>query len=171
MQEVFYYDYVTIGPFTYFLAATNKGLSFLGLQENARAAIFSLYPQKILVHNPKRLETYITELKEYFAGTRRNFDLPIDIEEFGTAFQRSVLQQITKIPYGVTVSYGDVAASLDSARSVRAVAHAIALNPVLIFIPSHRVILSNGTIGGYALGSKEKKRLIDLEKSNLHVNS
>lgn len=171
MDNVFYYDFVTIGPLTYFLAATNAGLSYLGLKENAQASIFSFYQRRMLIHDPKKLAPYIKELKEYFAGTRRKFDVPIDIEEFGTPFQRNVLQLLTKIPYGTTVSYGDIASSLDSARSVRAVAHAIALNPILIFIPCHRIIMSNGMLGGYPLGSKEKKRLIDLEKSYLHANS
>ena len=97
--------------------------------------------------------------------------MPIDISEFGTPFQRSVLKIVAKVPYGSTVSYGDVASSLDSARSVRAVAHAIALNPVLIFISCHRIIMANGMIGGYRLGSKGKARLLNLEKSYLHDNS
>ena len=171
MADIFYYDYVTIAPWTYFLAATTAGLSYVGLEGDEASPIFSYYPNRILVHDPKRLEPYTTQLKEYFAGKRRKFDVDIDISGFGTPFQRSVLKMITKIPYGSTVSYGDIASSLDSARSVRAVAHAVALNPVLIFIPCHRVVMSNGMIGGYRLGSKEKARLINLEKSYLHDNS
>lgn len=171
MADIFYYDYVTIAPWTYFLATTTAGLSYVGLEGDEASPIFSYYPNRMLVHDPKRLEPYTTQLKEYFAGKRRKFDVDIDISEFGTPFQRSVLKMITKIPYGSTVSYGDIASSLDSARSVRAVAHAVALNPVLIFIPCHRVVMSNGMIGGYRLGSKEKARLINLEKSYLHDNS
>ena len=171
MADIFYYDYVTIAPWTYFLATTTAGLSYVGLEGDEASPIFSYYPNRILVHDPKRLEPYTTQLKEYFAGKRRKFDVDIDISEFGTPFQRSVLKMITKIPYGSTVSYGDIASSLDSARSVRAVAHAVALNPVLIFIPCQRVVMSIGMIGGYRLGSKEKARLINLEKSYLHDNS
>ena len=171
MADIFYYDYVTIAPWTYFLATTTAGLSYVGLEGDEASPIFSYYTNRMLVHDRKRLEPYTTQLKEYFAGKRRKFDVDIDISEFGTPFQRSVLKMITKIPYGSTVSYGDIASSLDSARSVRAVAHAVALNPVLIFIPCHRVVMSNGMIGGYRLGSKEKARLINLEKSYLHDNS
>ena len=73
-------------------------------------------------------------------------------------------------PYGFTANYGDIAPSLPNATSSRAVAHAVALNPVLIFIPDHRIILSNNQVGTYRLGQKEKVRLIELEKSHLHGN-
>lgn len=73
--------------------------------------------------------------------------------------------------HGMVVNYGDIASSLSGARSVRAVAHAIALNPVLLFIPCHRVVLSTGRIGGYRMGSKEKARLLNLEKSFIHEHS
>lgn len=130
----------------------------------------------MLVRDSEKLLPYVQQLKQYFAGTRKEFTVPIDISDFGTAFQRSVLDLVKKIPYGSTVSYGDLATSLDNARSVRAVAHAVALNPALIFIPCHRVILSNGKIGGYRLSSKEKNRLLTmernyLEKDKLNVNN
>lgn len=168
MAGVFYYDYVTIKPWTYFLAITNKGLAYVGLKGDETAPIFSYYPNRMLIHDPKRLEKYTTELKEYFKGERRSFDVPIDISEFGTPFQRQALEMINKVPYGMTVEYGDIASSLNGARSVRAVAHAIALNPVLIFIPCHRVVLSHDKVGGYRMGSREKARLLNLEKSFIH---
>ena len=172
MDNILYFDYVEIAPWTYMLAATNNGLAYVGVKsEEKNVPVFSYYPNKMLIQDPKRLAPYIQQLKEYFAGTRRTFDVPLDIAEFGTPFQRSVLETLLKIPYGTTVSYGDIASSLDNAISVRAVAHAIALNPVLIFIPCHRVILSDGKIGSYRLGAKEKLRLINLEKSYLHGNS
>lgn len=171
MAEIFYYDHVTIQPWTYLLTATDLGLSYVGLKDDQRAPILSFYPGKMLVHDSKRLAPYIQELKEYFAGSRRKFDLDIDISEFGTPFQRSVLEVATRIPYGQTVSYGDIATSLDNARSVRAVSHAITLNPVLLFIPTHRIIMSDGKIGSYRLGAQEKKRLIDFEREQLHDNS
>lgn len=170
MAEIFYYDDVKIDPWTYTLTMTEDGLAYVGLKDSEASPIFSYYPNRMLVRDPKRLAPYIQELKEYFAGTRKEFDVPIDISEFGTPFQRNVLNMVQRIPYGTTVSYGDIAASLDNARSVRAVAHAVALNPALIFIPCHRVIMSNSKIGGYRLGAKEKARLINLEKSHLHDN-
>lgn len=172
MTEVFYYDTTTINDQEYFLAATSLGIAYLGLKSQDNSTpIFGFYPNKMLIHDPKRLEPYVKELKEYFAGKRRKFNVPIDISEFGTAFQRSVLEVVKKVPYGTTVSYGDIATSLENARSVRAVAHAVALNPVLIFISCHRIIMSNGKPGGYRLGPKEKIRLINLEKSYLREYS
>ncbi|CAM2904758.1 6-O-methylguanine DNA methyltransferase, DNA binding domain protein [Lactobacillus acidophilus ATCC 4796] len=172
MTDFFYYDYVTIDSWTYFLTASEFGLTYVGLKgDETVSPIFSFYPHRMLIHDPKRLEPYTTQLKEYFAGTRKEFDVPIDISKFGTEFQRKVLEVVKKIPYGLTVSYGTVAAGLPDATSSRSVAHAVALNPVLIFIPDHRVILSNNKVGTYRLGQKEKLKLIELEKSHLHGNS
>ena len=172
MTEVFYYDYVTIAPWTYFLTTSEFGLTYVGLKgDETVSPIFSFYPHRMLVRDPKRLAPYTKQLKEYFAGTRKKFDVPIDISEFGTDFQRKVLQAVQRIPYGMTISYGDVAMSLPDATSSRSVAHAVALNPVLIFIPDHRVVLSNNKVGTNRLGQKEKIRLIELEKSHLNGNS
>lgn len=170
MDEILYYDNVEIAPWTYVLAATRDGLAYVGVENDQGISIYSYYPNRMLIRDPERLKPYVKELKEYFSGKRQKFDLPIDISSFGTPFQRGVLEMVTKVPYGTTVSYGDIATSLDNARSVRAVAHAVALNPVLIVIPCHRIIMSNGKIGGYRLGAKEKLRLINLEKSYLHGN-
>lgn len=123
----------------------------------------------MFVRDPKRLAPYVQQLKEYFTGTRRVFDVPIDISEFGTEFQRRVLQAVQRIPYGMTISYGGVATSMPDASSYRSVEHAVA--PVLFFIPDHRVVLSNNQVGTYRLGQQEKIRLIKLEKSHLHGNS
>ncbi|AEG41368.1 methylated-DNA--[protein]-cysteine S-methyltransferase [Lactobacillus kefiranofaciens] len=172
MAEVFYYDYVTIKPWTYFLTASEFGLTYVGLKgDETVSPIFSFYPHRMLVRDPKKLAPYVQQLKEYFAGTRKIFDVPLDISEFGTEFQRRALSVVEHIPYGSTITYGDVATSLPDATSSRSVAHAVALNPVLMFIPDHRVILSNDRVGTYRLGQKEKIRLIELEKSHLHDNS
>lgn len=167
MAEFFYYAYVTIQPWTYFLTVSRFGLTYVGLSVSP---IFSFYPHRMLVHDPEKLAPYVKQQKEYFAGTRKEFDVPIDISEFGTEFQRKTLQFIQTIPYGFTANYVDIATSLPNATSSRAVAHAVALNPVLIFIPDHRIILSNNQVGTYRLGQKEKVRLIELEKSHLHGN-
>lgn len=172
MTEFFYYDYVSIEPWTYFLTASESGLTYVGLKgDETVSPIFSFYPHRMLVRDAKKMTPYVEQLKEYFAGNRERFDVPIDISEFGTEFQRRVLNTITNIPYGMTITYGDVATSMPDATSARSVAHAVALNPVLLFIPDHRVVLSSNKVGTYRLGQKEKIRLIELEKSHLHVNS
>ena len=123
----------------------------------------------MFVRDPKRLAPYVQQLKEYFTGTRRVFDVPIDISEFGTEFQRRVLQAVQRIPYGMTISYGGAATSMPDASSYRSVEHDV--SPVLFFIPDHRIVLSNNQVGTYRLGRQEKIRLIKLEKSHLHGNS
>lgn len=171
-SDIYYYDNVEIKPWTYQLAVSNTGLAFVGLKDDTKySSIYTFYPNQMMVHDPKRVAPYIKQLKEYFAGTRKKFDLPIDYGTFGTPFQNKVIQMIQKIPYGATVSYGDLAAAINGSTSVRAVAHAVALNPNLIFIPSHRVILNDKQVGGYRMGAKEKLRLINLEKGYLNANS
>lgn len=150
------------------LAATDEGLSYVGTKESQNeVSIFSFYPNKMLVRNKQKIAPYAKQLQEYFAGCRKKFTVPLDISNFGSAFQHSVLNLVKEIPYGATVSYGDITAALDNSRSVRAVAHAIALNPVLVFIPCHRVILSTGKPGGYRLSTTEKMCLLSLERNNL----
>lgn len=101
------------------------------------------------------------QLKEYFKGERKNFNLPLDLR--GTEFQIKVWKQLQKIPYGQTVSYKYIASSLGDINSVRAVGAANGANPVPIIVPCHRVINSNGKLGGYTGGIHIKQKLLELE--------
>ena len=101
------------------------------------------------------------QLKEYFAGERTEFDLPLDLR--GTEFQESVWRSLADIPYGTTVSYGEQAQRLGRPSSVRAVASANGSNPVSIVLPCHRVIGSNGKLTGYAGGLDAKQWLLTHE--------
>lgn len=102
------------------------------------------------------------ELKEYFEGKRKSFDLPIKAD--GTEFQMKVWKVLTEIPYGETISYGEVAKRIGNPKAARAVGGANNKNPIMIVIPCHRVIGINGSLVGYAGGIEVKKRLIELEK-------
>lgn len=101
------------------------------------------------------------QLDEYFQGSRRDFDLPLGFA--GTPFQESVWRALRTIPYGETRSYGDIAARVGNPRAVRAVGQANNKNPIMIFVPCHRVIHKNGSIGGFACGVEVKRYLLDLE--------
>jgi methylated-DNA-[protein]-cysteine S-methyltransferase len=101
------------------------------------------------------------EISEYLSGKRKSFEFPVD--PVGTPFQKRVWLQLQKIPYGRTCSYGEIARKLKKPRAVRAVGTANARNPLCIVIPCHRVIASNGTLGGYSGGLKKKQRLLSLE--------
>lgn len=103
------------------------------------------------------------QLREYFLGNRKQFDLPLAPK--GTDFQKLVWNEVAKIPYGETATYSDIAQRIHKPKAVRAVASAIARNPLHIFIPCHRVVAKNG-IGGYAAGIEIKKFLLNLEKYN-----
>lgn len=166
-----YYDNVIIRKNNYCLAASKNSLAYVGKENCAKLSLRTFYPNSTLIRNPQVLVPYIQELKEYFAGTRKNFTLPIEINKVCSPFQQQVLEKVAQIPYGKTVSYGKITAAINNPGAIRAVAHAVALNPVLFFIPCHRVILNNGKVGKYRLGTKVKARLINLEKSYSHDNS
>lgn len=101
------------------------------------------------------------QLEEYFSKERTIFNLPIKLK--GTDFQVSVWKKISEIPYGKTTTYGEIAESLGNRKLARAVGTACGKNPIAIIIPCHRVLGSNGKLGGYSYGIEIKKKLLDLE--------
>ena len=101
------------------------------------------------------------QLAEYFAGGRTAFDVPLALQ--GTDFQRRVWEALLEIPYGETVSYGELARRIESPRAVRAVGLANGRNPVAVIVPCHRVIGANGTLTGYGGGIERKRLLLELE--------
>jgi len=103
----------------------------------------------------------LRQLKEYFAGKRRDFDLPLAPE--GTAFQRSVWRQLQEIPYAETISYGELAKRVGNPKASRAVGSANGKNPLPIVIPCHRVIAAGGKLGGFGGGLPTKVALLELE--------
>jgi len=110
------------------------------------------------------IEQTITQLKEYFEGERKTFDIPL--LTIGTDFQKSVWEGLLKIPYGTTASYLALSKNIGNEKAVRAVASANGANAIGILIPCHRIIGSNGDLVGYAGGLPAKKKLLELE-SNL----
>ena len=101
------------------------------------------------------------ELEEYFAGDRTTFD--VELELGGTPFQQRVWNALREIPYGETVSYGELANRIEAPRAVRAVGLANGQNPIGIIVPCHRVIGADGSLTGYGGGLENKRRLLDLE--------
>ena len=111
---------------------------------------------------PEILLRTVRELDEYFRGERKEFDIPLLLA--GSEFQKRVWQQLRHIPYGQTVSYGELAAAIGAPKSVRAVANANGANAISIILPCHRVIGSNGSLTGYGGGTDTKRYLLELEK-------
>jgi len=107
------------------------------------------------------IDTAIAQLKEYFAGTRRQFEIPLLLT--GTEFQKRVWTELQNIPYANTTTYTDIALKCGKASAVRAVANAIGANALSIVIPCHRIIGVNGTLTGYAGGISAKQTLLNLE--------
>ena len=101
------------------------------------------------------------QLKEYFRGERKKFDIDLVIR--GTSYQQKVWEELMKVPYGETVSYGELARRIGNPKGARSVGMAVHFNPIGIIIPCHRVIMSNGDIGGYASGVDRKKWLLEHE--------
>ncbi len=102
------------------------------------------------------------QIEEYFAGGRREFDLPLALE--GTEFQRRVWAELRRIPFGETISYGELAARIGKPMASRAVGAANGRNPAPVVVPCHRVISHDGKLGGYGGGLPVKQALLDLER-------
>ncbi|QCB93571.1 methylated-DNA--[protein]-cysteine S-methyltransferase [Cellulomonas shaoxiangyii] len=112
----------------------------------------------------RRLDPVLRELDEYFAGTRRVFDVPVDLRLLD-GFRREVVDTLPRVPYGATASYAAVAALAGRPTAVRAVGTACARNPVPVLVPCHRVVRSDGTPGRYAGGDAAKATLLALERA------
>jgi len=110
---------------------------------------------------PAAVATAVTQLREYFAGTRRDFDVPYELR--GTEFQCRVWETLAEIPYGDTISYATLAAMVGRPGAYRAVGQANGANPIPIVLPCHRVVASGGGIGGYGGGLDLKRALLSLE--------
>jgi methylated-DNA-[protein]-cysteine S-methyltransferase len=123
--------------------------------------LFSNQRAEGAVEDDARGAAVAAQLAEYFRGERRDFDLPLAPR--GTAFQRAVWDELRRIPFGATVSYGELAARLGRPGASRAVGRANATNPLPVVVPCHRVVGANGTLTGYAGGLDAKTLLLALE--------
>ena len=120
-------------------------------------------PHEDWVDSRKPFEAVIAQLEDYFAGGRRDFDLPL--APVGTDFQRRVWRALTSIPYGETISYGELARRIGNPQAARAVGLANGANPLPIIVPCHRVIGANGSLTGFGGGLPIKQALLVLEGS------
>lgn len=111
----------------------------------------------------------LLQLQEYFAGTRREFDIPLDIE--GSPFRKRVWQAIARIPYAQTISYAQLAADAGSPGAYRAAGSGCGSNPVAIFVPCHRVVGSDHSLHGFGGGLPMKRWLLDHEASNVMASA
>jgi methylated-DNA-[protein]-cysteine S-methyltransferase len=147
-----------------YAAVNQRGLCALDFGRSEDDFVKRFDPRARLEKNPKAVQSFLAQLREYFAGDRFNFNLPVDISQL-TPFQRSVLDAACRIAPGEVWTYHRIAEALGRPRSSRPVGQALAHNPVPIVIPCHRVIASDGSLGGYSGGSglTAKRWLLRLE--------
>lgn len=139
------------------LSSDGQGLTGLSMTERYRGVVVDAPEERA----DAVLEEAIAQLRAYFAGELQTFDLPL--RPRGSEFQRTVWAELGRVPFGATVSYGQLAQRIGKPSAVRAVARANATNPVGIVVPCHRVIGSDGTLTGYAGGLDRKRWLLTHE--------
>jgi methylated-DNA-[protein]-cysteine S-methyltransferase len=147
----------TIGPLL--LAGDADGLHRVYFMHGRRPKS----PEPHWIEDKKPFKDVIAQLKSYFAGKLRDFDLPLVLK--GTDFQLQVWRRLQQIPYGETTSYGAIARELGSPEAARAVGLANGSNPIPVIVPCHRVIGSNGALTGFGGGLPLKQKLLALESS------
>ena len=152
-----------LGPLL--LAATGKGLVRVAFSREDHQSVLSSLASDIsprILRTPRRLDKAARELEEYFAGKRRAFTVPVDLQ-LAHGFRRSVLLHLRDIPYGETQSYTAVAKAAGNPSAVRAAASACSHNPLPLVVPCHRVVRSDGTLGKYLGGPEAKHALLAME--------
>lgn len=158
------YDFVDSPVGSLLVAATERGLcriSYDAEPEQELERLARSFGVRVL-RSPQPIDTARRELGEYFEGTRRRFDLPVDVALLAD-FNRRVLKELARVPYGEVVTYGELAARSERPRAARAVGTVMNRNPLPIVLPCHRVIGANGKLVGYAGGLERKEQLLRLE--------
>ncbi len=148
------------------LAATERGLVRVAYASENHDGVLQMLADLIsprILHAPARLDPVAAELEEYFAGHRRAFDVPLDWR-LSSGFRSTVLNHLaTDLGYGQTASYSTVARLAGNPKAIRAVGTACATNPMPVVVPCHRVVRSDGSMGGYLGGIEAKRALLTLE--------
>ena len=158
-----FYTYLSSPIGSLLLAADNSGLREITFPKNGAPAL----PQPDWIEASSALAGPIRQLRAYFAGDLETFDLPLAPQ--GTPFQQKVWDELLDIPYGETISYGQLAKRIGNPNASRAVGLANGSNPIPIIIPCHRVIGSNGKLTGYGGGLPIKEKLLALERRQLRL--
>ena len=154
-----------VGPLL--LATTDRGLVRVAFENEDFDSVLDSLASKVsprVMELPEKLDAVAFELEEYFAGTRRTFDLPLD-HALSTGFRRTVQSLLPEIAFGETRTYKEVAELVGNPKAVRAVGTACATNPLPVVVPCHRVLRTDGGLGGYIGGLDAKTTLLNLERA------
>ncbi len=159
------FDIVASPIGTLFVVCTYKGVARIDFGDGREEQILDRISNELsprLMRVPARTDQARRELDEYFSGSRHRFDVAVDLSTV-KGFRRKVLAAAKRIPYGRTASYTQMATAAGNPRAVRAAGTALGHNPVPIIVPCHRVLRSDGTLGGYGGGLPKKELLLELE--------
>jgi O-6-methylguanine DNA methyltransferase len=161
MPDELFFASDTMDEIKFDVIISNNGIREILINKKRNADVLTTAIQ-ISPEDPKIVNVF-KQLGEYLSRQRQEFDLPLEI--LGTDFQRKVWNELTKIPYGETISYGELANQMEDKNLMRAVAAANGANPIPIVIPCHRVIGADGSLTGYGGGLDVKQKLLQLEGS------
>lgn len=149
------------------LAGTERGLVRVAFEKEDFDTVVDNLAERVsprILKSPARLSTVARQLDEYFAGKRRGFDVPLDFA-LSTGFRQVVQRHLSQISYGHTETYKQVAELVGNPKAVRAVGSACATNPLPVVVPCHRVLRTDGGLGGYLGGLEAKTTLLSLERA------
>jgi methylated-DNA-[protein]-cysteine S-methyltransferase len=166
MEKIYYSSFNSPVLKKVFVASTEKGVCMVDFLKSEKAFLKRLkerFPGMIIRDDRKNKEV-LSQLKEYLKGRLKRFDCPLDFR--GTPFEKKAWAELAKIPYGQTRSYKEIAQAIDHPRAFRAVGNANGRNSLPLIIPCHRVIESNGGLGGFGHGLKVKKQLLNFERAH-----
>ena len=148
------------------VATTDKGICGIKLGDHAEELVKILakeFKQAIIIRDNNSHQDWVKKILNFIAGEEYDLNLPIDIR--GTEFQQQVWQALQNIPYGETRTYQEIANDLGKPKAARAIGNACGANPIALIIPCHRVVCTDGSLGGYYWGIERKQKIIERETS------
>jgi len=166
MEKVYYSFFDTSLLGKVFVASTERGVcmvDFLKSEKTFLKRLSNKFPGK-LIRDDQKNRNVLNQLRKYLKGDLKQFDCKLDLK--GTSFQKKVWTALSRIPYGQTRSYKEVAQAISHPKAFRAVGNSNGQNSIPLIIPCHRVIESNGGLGGFGHGVKVKRQLLDFEKTH-----
>ena len=166
MEKIYYASFKSPFLKRVFVASTQRGVCMVDFLTSEKAFLKRVKERFSgeVVRNDRKNKEVLFQLKKYLKRELRNFNCRLDFK--GTPFQKEVWSELAKIPYGQTRSYKEIAQAIGHSKAFRAVGNANGQNPLPLIIPCHRVIESNGGLGGFGHGLKVKRQLLELEKAH-----
>jgi len=166
METIYYSSFDSPILKKVFVGSTERGVCMVDFLKTERAFLDKLRGsfRGRVVKNDRKNRSALDQLRKYLKGELRRFHCKLDFR--GTRFQKKVWSALVRIPYGRTRSYKEIALTIGHPKAFRAVGNANGQNPIPLIVPCHRVVESNGGLGGFGYGIKVKKRLLDFEKTH-----